>query len=668
MIKFDKSRQTYEVVKKKQFDTLEKLTSSFYNNGIPIDLTGYTISLECLKADNNIVIQSKDIVIKNINEVEVKLDPQITIFGGDVQCQYVLSKDGLKDTTFTFYINIQKSVLNGGANSNSVVTILDDLIKNIAEAQKVNKDTADLIASGGAATKGDVTSIRADLADKVSFKIESNSGVEVPEGGGSGGTGGYVHPSTHPYTMITDTPTKLSQFQNDIGAGGGGSSYILPTASPTVLGGVKIGANLSIDSNGVLSSTATGGGGGTITTTNTLDQYTGATLNEKMVNMFNDLNSLSKRAIPMEITLPSGNIEITSKLVAKYWNNKVFRCSGNLVFKDVDAIEFNCCRNNDIFISRVSSIPVDNSNPAGLMDINSVQNLTKNGIKLSDCNNNIVAINVISGFKLGFHLYSDIFSPYVQGAGFDPYWDCGGTFYNDIYINSIWRCNQGMFLSAGNNPKTPTKAGWVNDNRIYNTFFDCNRCVQIGVDFANRPVGEPTDSYHNNKFYNFGFEQVRGTVSPSTPDPTDPSRIAIDMRQGINNAFLYPRFEGSMSWTGYTFVKEGKNCRLNRYETSGYYLSFNRFSLNTSPVKDDGSNENWQGSTITGAFLGNGTGLVATKVTANKGMVRYEGTGLDDDTFITSAPRNSVNYMYTDTIFAKVKTSTGTIKTIAYTS
>lgn len=36
-----------------------------------------------------------------------------------------------------------------------------------------------------------------------------------------------------------------------------GNSYVLPIASPTVLGGIKVGTNLSIDANGVLSSTDT---------------------------------------------------------------------------------------------------------------------------------------------------------------------------------------------------------------------------------------------------------------------------------------------------------------------------------------------------------------------------------------------------------------------------
>ena len=44
-----------------------------------------------------------------------------------------------------------------------------------------------------------------------------------------------------------------------IGEGGGGEPYVLPTASATVKGGIKIGSGLTIDENGVLS--ATGGGG-----------------------------------------------------------------------------------------------------------------------------------------------------------------------------------------------------------------------------------------------------------------------------------------------------------------------------------------------------------------------------------------------------------------------
>lgn len=44
-------------------------------------------------------------------------------------------------------------------------------------------------------------------------------------------------------------------FITDAEGGGGGGSYVLPVASANTLGGVKVGSNLSIDENGVLSST-----------------------------------------------------------------------------------------------------------------------------------------------------------------------------------------------------------------------------------------------------------------------------------------------------------------------------------------------------------------------------------------------------------------------------
>jgi hypothetical protein len=47
----------------------------------------------------------------------------------------------------------------------------------------------------------------------------------------------------------------------------GASNYTLPIAAAGTLGGVRIGANLSIDPvTGIMSATVTGGGGGTVTT------------------------------------------------------------------------------------------------------------------------------------------------------------------------------------------------------------------------------------------------------------------------------------------------------------------------------------------------------------------------------------------------------------------
>ncbi|MBB6622574.1 BppU family phage baseplate upper protein [Clostridium gasigenes] len=137
MIKFDKSRKNYEVIKKKQYDTLEPITVAFYNNNIPINLNEYTFRLECLKADNTIVIQMDNIIKKNINELEILLIPQITSVSGEAKCQIVLFKNGLQDSTFTFCINVDASVLKGGIASGNVITILDTLLAKIAEAESL---------------------------------------------------------------------------------------------------------------------------------------------------------------------------------------------------------------------------------------------------------------------------------------------------------------------------------------------------------------------------------------------------------------------------------------------------------------------------------------------------------------------------------------------------
>lgn len=49
--------------------------------------------------------------------------------------------------------------------------------------------------------------------------------------------------------------------------GGGGGGYVLPIASASTLGGVKVGTGLSIDGSGVLSATGGGGGGSTVSVT-----------------------------------------------------------------------------------------------------------------------------------------------------------------------------------------------------------------------------------------------------------------------------------------------------------------------------------------------------------------------------------------------------------------
>lgn len=64
---------------------------------------------------------------------------------------------------------------------------------------------------------------------------------------------------------------------------GGGGSYTLPVASPDTLGGVKVGENLSIDENGVLS--VEGGSGDT----EEIEQVTAAAINDLRYKVFENI-------------------------------------------------------------------------------------------------------------------------------------------------------------------------------------------------------------------------------------------------------------------------------------------------------------------------------------------------------------------------------------------
>ena len=426
------------------------------------------------------------------------------------------------------------------------------------------------------------------------------------------------------------------------------NKYILPIASPYTLGGVKIGANLSINSNGVLS--ANNSNIGNITLSNTLDNYSGATLNDKMVAMFNDINTNYKNT-PMLITLPSGIIEITEDLTAIGWTNKILTGNCILYFKNCNALEFKQCQHNDIYIHRVSSqIPQGDSNPQGFIETSAVDSLTKRGIKITDCSYNKFEFNTILGFTNGIEIYSE------YGAL--------GNFYNNIYFTAIWRCQRPLIFRTGKaTDDTSSQSGWITEIYVHGGMFDCNDGILIGQEVASRPVNEPSDNYQGLKFYNVGVEQVRKKAEG----------VGFYFLQGKNNAVINPRFEGSLS-TGnttsgaYILVKESGYACNNRIETSNYPINVDRVQLNYLAKQLANPNyDNPSGSYIEGDLYDNDGFKCGYKAIATPGKMVYEAKNLSNY-YLQNAKVNTFNYTYSDTEFAKVKCSDGTIKTIGYTS
>ena len=119
-------------------------------------------------------------------------------------------------------------------------------------------------------------------------------------------------------TDLTIDSNNLLQLKdsngNTIGTGvtvsttsGGSSSYTLPIASSTVLGGIKVGNNLSIDSNGVLSATVTGIGSG----------MTDDEIDTILINVFGEDYLIKPcTGISLDQTTLSLNVNDTQQLIA----------------------------------------------------------------------------------------------------------------------------------------------------------------------------------------------------------------------------------------------------------------------------------------------------------------------------------------------------------------
>lgn len=101
-------------------------------------------------------------------------------------------------------------------------------------------------------TSGTIQNISATADIELSAEQTDNSGVVLKP------SEIYQWDNETIYARAVTEDTGALRVVNFKKAAGGGGSYVLPVASASTLGGVKVGANLSIDANGVLS--ATGGG------------------------------------------------------------------------------------------------------------------------------------------------------------------------------------------------------------------------------------------------------------------------------------------------------------------------------------------------------------------------------------------------------------------------
>lgn len=191
-INLDTSKENYLVAKCKQNDDLT-LEASIFENGLALDLTNKTITIQALKSDNTYIIQNTDIVKEN-NKINAELDRDFSRVPGTTKIEIVLVESSKQNTTFSFYLEVVGSVIRGAVQSSNTATILEALDNKIIEAGQVKQETEELVQSGGAATKGEVQEINASLEHMTEYlnympinggDFDGNDNVNVGIDGGT---------------------------------------------------------------------------------------------------------------------------------------------------------------------------------------------------------------------------------------------------------------------------------------------------------------------------------------------------------------------------------------------------------------------------------------------------------------------------------------------------
>lgn len=163
-VNLDTSKENYLVAKCKQNDDL-RLEVFIYENGLALDLTNKEISIQALKSDGSYIIQSTGITKEN-NKISVDLSRDFSRVTGTTKIEVVLIESGKQNTTFSFYLEVVASVINGAIESLNTVTILEELSNKVIEAGVAKVETELLIKNGGAATKGDIATVNSHLEQK----------------------------------------------------------------------------------------------------------------------------------------------------------------------------------------------------------------------------------------------------------------------------------------------------------------------------------------------------------------------------------------------------------------------------------------------------------------------------------------------------------------------
>ena len=182
-------------------------------------------------------------------------------------------QEQVDDIDVTAYeLPIASSETLGGIKVGQNLTISPDGTLGAPYAEKGDagapgKDGASAAVYAGTTTTGEpgtqASVVNTGTAQAAVFNFTIPRGDKGEPGqDGTDGDDGYTPQRGVDYWTAADVQTIEDYVDEQIAAqGGGGGSYTLPPATSTTLGGIKVGANLSITEDGTLSAASSSGGG-----------------------------------------------------------------------------------------------------------------------------------------------------------------------------------------------------------------------------------------------------------------------------------------------------------------------------------------------------------------------------------------------------------------------
>jgi len=193
------------------------------NNGVPVDITGETIEIRFLKADNTIVYQDETtgvaIILASEGIIQCTLEANTLAAAGIIKCEIHRTLNGIQKMTQCFYFTISSVIGAGNTISQNYISSIDTEIAAITggESMRITSEGNRVIAEGSRVTAED---------NRV---ISENSRV-IAENGRVNDNTAYksiqVYSNTNAYIPLNSVTYGGSTYQNILACTG-----VLPTVT-----------------------------------------------------------------------------------------------------------------------------------------------------------------------------------------------------------------------------------------------------------------------------------------------------------------------------------------------------------------------------------------------------------------------------------------------------